>query len=153
MDYFMHNFLGSGWKFPIEFETSGLTVAMLTGEEDIQNSLDILFATECGERIMHPDYGCELSTFLFSPMNRGTLTYMHAVISDAILFNEPRIVVNEVIIEPSADEDGKLNIQIDYTISATNNRYNYVYPFYLKEATNLQVNKSIVQPAFNYYRL
>ena len=131
------SFIGRGWAFPIEFDAHTGAVKMLSGEEDIQNSLDVLFATQVGERIMLPDYGSELDSFLFSPMNKSTLTYMQAVISDAVLFYEPRIIADEVNIAPMAGMDGVLEITIVYRVSATNNRYNYVYPFYLKEATNL----------------
>ena len=111
---------------------------MLTGQEDIENSLHVLFNTEVGERIMHSNYGSALSSFIFMPINKSTITYMQGIISDEILFNEPRIKLNEVIIEPSVTESGRLDILIKYTINATNNRYNYVYPFYFKEATNLE---------------
>ena len=136
-----YDFLGRGWKFPIEFsknENSVGTVAMLTGEEDIRNSLEVLFATTTGERVMHSSYGSALESFLFMPMNRSTLTYMEAIISDEILFNEPRIILNEVIISAVDSDEGRLAITLDYTITATNNRYNYVFPFYIKEATNLK---------------
>ncbi|HZE86313.1 MAG TPA: GPW/gp25 family protein, partial [Puia sp.] len=95
------------------------------------------FATRIGERIMQPDYGSELDYFLFASMNKSTITYMQAVISDAILFYEPRIVTEDILIEPSAIRIGVLEITIAYKVSATNNRYNYVYPFYFKEGTNL----------------
>jgi len=72
------------------------------------------------------------------PVNKSTITYMQAVISDEILFNEPRIILDDVEINPSALESGRLDIVISYTIRITNNRYNYVYPFYIKEATNLE---------------
>lgn len=131
-------FLGRGWAFPIEFDGSTGDVKMLYGEEDIRNSLDVLFATNVGERIMIPDYGSELEAFLFSPMNKSTITYMQAIISDAILFYEPRIVTEDIVIKPRPDREGWLEITIAYRIPATNNRYNYVYPFYMKEATNLE---------------
>jgi uncharacterized protein len=112
-------------------------VRMLEDEEDIQNSLKVLFETQVGERIMQPDYGSELDSFVFAPMNKSTITYMQALISDAILFFEPRIVTEEISIKPAADNDGVLRICIRYRVSATNNRYNYVYPFFIKEGTNL----------------
>jgi phage baseplate assembly protein W len=87
---------------------------------------------------MHPDYGSDLDRFVFEGVNRSILTYMETMVSDAILFNEPRILLNEVKIEPQPDNPSYLVINVDYTISATNNRYNFVYPFYIKEATNLQ---------------
>jgi len=136
MEEISKDFMGTGWKFPIEFNKE--TVEMLSYEDDIKNSLDVLFATNVGERIMHPNYGTALSSFLFMPVNKSTITYMQAVISDEILFNEPRIILDNVEINPSALESGRLDIVISYTIRITNNRYNYVYPFYIKEATNLE---------------
>jgi len=137
MDNSSKQFLGVGWKFPIEFKTSTHSVAMLSGEEVIKNSLDILFATNTGERIMLPDYGSELDHFLFENLSKGVITYMQARISDAILFCEPRIIVNEIDIEPDPDDPAFIEIRIDYTVPVTNSRYNYVYPYYLKEGTNL----------------
>jgi hypothetical protein len=132
------NFMGTGWKFPIEFKKTLGTVVMLSGEDDIRNSLEVLFATRVGERIMHASYGSALDSFLFMPINRSTITYMKAIISDEILFNEPRIILNDIEINRSPTEDGKLDIIFDYSISQTNNRYNFVYPFYISEATNLK---------------
>ncbi len=86
---------------------------------------------------MHASYGSALSTFLFMTVNRGTLTYMQAVLYDEILFNEPRIIINNIEIIVNENDPARLDINIDYKVTATNNRYNYVYPFYLKEATNL----------------
>jgi phage baseplate assembly protein W len=135
-----NDFIGRGWKFPVEFrlQATGGEVMMLTGDEDIRNSLDVLFSTRVGERIMHTSYGTALTDFLFMSINKSTLTYIEAVISDEILFNEPRIMLLEVVVQPSPNEHGRLDIHLQYLVSATNNRYNYVYPFYLDEATNLK---------------
>src|SRR4051794_3209819 len=122
------SFMGTGWQFPIEFKKNLGTAVMLSGEEDIKNSLEVLFATKVGERIMHSSFGSALETFLFMPINRSTITYMKAIMNDEILFNEPRIILNDIDIQPSADEVGKLNIVFNYTVSETNNRYNFVYP-------------------------
>ncbi|HLZ87106.1 MAG TPA: GPW/gp25 family protein [Puia sp.] len=130
-------FMGRGWAFPVEFHNEG-SVRMLSGEEDIQNSLEVLFSTQVGERIMQPDYGSELGSFVFTPLNKSTITYMKAIISDAILFYEPRIILEDILIEPSKDRPGVLEINLSYRVSATNNRYNYVYPFYHQEGTNLE---------------
>ncbi len=137
MDLSSGQFLGVGWKFPVEFDSQSKNVTMLSGEKLIENSLDVLFKTRMSERIMQPDYGSELDQFVFENLSKSIMTYMQAVISDAILFGEPRIIVNEIDIEPHASDGSLIDIKIDYTIMSTNNRYNYVYPFYLKEGTNL----------------
>jgi phage baseplate assembly protein W len=141
MEILSRDFLGRGWKFPIEFKKDNRAtgqVSMLEGEEDIRNSFEVLFATRAGERVMHSNYGSALENFLFMPVNRSTITYMQQIISDEILFNEPRIILNDVEIEQSVNEAGRLDIRIDYTVNSTNNRYNYVFPFYMREATNLK---------------
>jgi uncharacterized protein len=137
MDNSSQQFLGVGWKFPIEFKTGTHSVTMLSGEDLIKNSLDTLFATNIGERVMQPDYGSELNHFLFENLTKSVITYMEARISDAILYGEPRIVVNSIEIEPDPDDPAFIEISIDYTVPVTNNRYNYVYPFYMNEGTNL----------------
>lgn len=130
-------FIGSGWSFPIEFDKEKKAVKMLFGKEEIKSSLDVLFATKTGERVMRPDYGSELDHFLFMPMDTGIKTYMANVIKNAILFHEPRIKTDSVEIEESQTEQGVLEIKISYTILVTNSRYNYVFPFYQNEGTNL----------------
>ena len=137
MDNSSQQFLGVGWKFPIEFKTTTRAVTMLSGENLIKNSLDVLFATKIGERVMQPDYGSELDHFLFENLNKSMITYMQARISDAILFGEPRIIVNDIEIEPNPDDPAYIEIRISYTVPITNSRYNYVYPYYLNEGTNL----------------
>ena len=42
-------FLGRGWSFPPRFTPGGAAVAMVSDEEDIQQSLGLLFATRRGE--------------------------------------------------------------------------------------------------------
>jgi hypothetical protein len=58
------------------------------------------------------------------------------IVNDAVTLNEPRIIADKVEIAYEFEE-GKVNINIEYRIITTNTRYNYVYPFYLTEATNL----------------
>jgi phage baseplate assembly protein W len=137
MDGSSNGFIGTGWKFPVTFKLGNAAVDLISGEENITNSLTVLFSTVMGERIMHPDYGSELESFIFMPMSTSTITYMQVVITKAVLFNEPRIVLNNVEVKTRKEDPACLEINIDYTISETNNRYNFVYPFYLKEATNL----------------
>ncbi len=127
-------FLGKGWSFPPTFFSSGAEVEVVFGEEDIRQSLYILFGTSLNERVMFSSYGCELSRYLFEEVDQTLVNGLTGIIEDAILNNEPRISTNSVDVTKSSTEDGLLLISIDYTIRATNNRYNMVYPFYINEA-------------------
>jgi|SRR5690606_2036242 len=126
-------FIGTGWGFPPTFHKSDRSVSMTSGREDIENSLHILLTTHVGERVMQPRYGCNMDKLVFEPLDTTLHAYMKDLIETAILYFEPRIILNSVKLQPVVME-GKIEILIDYTIAGTNTRYNFVYPFYEKEA-------------------
>ncbi len=127
------DFLGTGWQFPPEFGVGGATVALVSGEEDIQQSLQILLTTRLAERVMQPDFGCDLTDLVFEDVDQAFITRLRSYINDAILYHEPRITLNRVSVDDRSAQDGMVLIAIDYTIRSTNSRFNMVFPFY-KEA-------------------
>lgn len=127
-------FLGTGWGFPPSFPNAGRELYSVCGREDIEQSLAILLATQRDERLMQEDFGCNLQEFVFAEISQGLSGRIRDLIQQAILRHEPRIVVNGVDVSDSEAEAGMLLIEIDYTIRATNSRFNMVYPFYLNEA-------------------
>jgi phage baseplate assembly protein W len=129
------SFLGTGWSFPPSFTQGGGEMEMVSGAEDIHQSLQVLFATQLGERVMQDEFGCDLNGFLFEEIDQSLINSLTGIISDAILYHEPRITMDRLEITGSVSEPGLLLISIDYTIRSTNSRYNMVYPFYLNEAT------------------
>jgi len=132
------SFLGTGWSFPPNFVKGLNGVEMISPEEAIRSSLEILLSTRIRERIMQPTYGCDLSKLLFEPIDTTLKAYIKDLIKDAILYHEPRIILNDVTLDTKKDEEGIVVITLDYTVTSTNTRYNYVYPFYLSEGTNIQ---------------
>lgn len=129
-------FLGRGWGFPVTFRRGSNSIDMLEGEKDIQSSLEILLATSLGERVMQPGYGCNLDKLIFEPLDTTFSTFITDQIRTAILFNEPRVVLDNIdyIVDTNG---GRIDISVDYTIVATNSRANLVYPFYFNEATDI----------------
>ncbi len=132
------NFLGRGWSFPPEFNRASKGVEMLEQEKDIESSLNILLSTRLGERIMQPDYGCNLDEMVFEAMNLTMRTYLKDLIEHAILYHEPRIELEKLEIDTEREVEGVLLILIDYRVRTTNSRFNFVYPYYKNEGTNLQ---------------
>lgn len=130
-------FLGTGWAFPPEFIKGQKVTKMISEEEDIKSSLEILLSTRLGERIMLPSYGCNLDELLFENLDRTLITYIVDLIKTAILYHEPRIDVKKIGISETEPLEGKLIIEIDYVVRATNSRTNMVFPFYKEEGTNI----------------
>lgn len=125
------NFLGSGWRFPITIDERG-GVAFSAYAEKIRESILIILGTAKGERVMRPDFGCDIHDFAFSVINTSTLTLIKSAMKEALLLWEPRIEVLDVETSAEKMNDGILSIGIDYKIRATNTEFNLVYPFYLK---------------------
>ncbi len=129
------DFLGTGWAFPPRFDVGGAGVAMVSGHDDIAQSLAILLATRRGERVLREDFGCELGDFLFGEISQHMVGQVRDLVSDAILHHEPRIRLDELRVSAERAGEGVLLVDIDYTVRATNSRFNFVYPFYLREAS------------------
>ncbi|MGP1421265.1 MAG: GPW/gp25 family protein [Tannerella sp.] len=125
-------FLGRGWGFPPHFSKTQKGAKMVSDEEDIAESLRIIFSTNIGERFTHPDFGTDFSYFQFRSIDLSSLTLMKEWIEDAILSFEPRVELISVEIDTDYT-DGKLLINVLYEIRATNSRYSLVFPFYINE--------------------
>jgi len=130
------DFLGKGWSFPVRFDRLFSKVDLSIGNKDIHESLNILLGTIPGERFLHPDFGCDLRDLSFEKLDPSLETIIEDKIRAAILIYEPRIRVDQIYFESDVNE-GIIFIHILYIINTTNVRTNMVYPFYIKEGTDL----------------
>jgi phage baseplate assembly protein W len=130
-------FLGRGWGFPVSFAKGANTVELLEAESDINSDLMVLLLTTLGERVMRPDYGCNLDALVFEPLSTTFATFITEQVRTAILLNEPRINLDDVEFDPEYLE-GRITITVHYTIIATNTRANLVFPYYINEGTDIQ---------------
>ena len=105
-------------------------------EQDIRESLHVLFSTAPGERVCRYDYGCPLRRYAFEPLTTQLLVRLRNEISRAVTLYEPRIALEDVSFEEQP-ERGVLLVRLTYTVVRTNNRHNMVYPFYLNEGTSI----------------
>jgi len=129
-------FLGKGWKFPIEVDPATGRIKQAQYEDDIAEAIRIIIWTARGERVMRPDFGCGIERYLFEGADDTTLRLIETEILDAIRMWEPRVENVEVSIERDARVPEKLLIHVQYGVRNTNNLYNQVYPFYLYEGSN-----------------
>ncbi len=128
------SFLGTGWSFPPSFGNRGGHVEMVSGVDDVHQSMRIITSTLSGERVMRPDFGCDLSEFAFAELTAGTMDRIRAIISKAIGYQERRVELAGVDIEPDDDDPAALHVSVDYIVIESNSRYNMVFPYYLNEA-------------------
>lgn len=130
-------FLGRGWGFPVTFSKTAKQVVMTEAEENIRSSIEIILQTTLGERVMQPEFGANLTNYVFDSMDSNFRTFVTEQIRVAIIKNEPRAQLAKVEYNEQPLE-GRIDIIVYYTVLSTNSRYNIVYPFYLKEGTDIE---------------
>jgi phage baseplate assembly protein W len=129
------SFLGRGWSFPPRFD-SHQRVVMVEHEEDIEESLRILFRTRVGERVMQHAYGTRLHQMVFEEVSEQTITELTSMIKKAVMFFEPRVELERLDAQRSTEDLGRLDLLLSYRVRTTNTRHNMVYPLYLDQASH-----------------
>ena len=136
-------FLGRGWSFPPTFDRNLPGVEMLEQEADIASSLEVLLTTARGERVMLPQYGCNLDELVFESLDTRMKTLMADKVESAILYHEPRIELESVRLDDSRELEGVVLIEVIYRVKATNSRFNFVFPYYKLEGTDINLTTTV----------
>ena len=126
-----HEALGSGFQFPFRINQRG-GLAVTAYEEKVKESIKTILSTARGERVMRPDFGCDIHAFVFATLDATNLTLIKSAVRDALVRWEPRIEVRDVDILMDAIGQDQLRISVTYTVRITNSVANLVYPFYLR---------------------
>jgi uncharacterized protein len=122
------DFIGSGWGFPAAITRAG-SVRLVSGGDELDGAIRMILSTMPGERVMRPEFGCEIWSHMFAPLNASTLGLMEHAVRDALERWEPRILLDRVTAVPDP-ETGVVHIEIDYRVRSTNDSRNLVFPFY-----------------------
>jgi len=133
----IQSFLGTGWSFPPSFDKLDASVQMVSDVVDIEESIRIILSTIPGERLMQPDFGCDIKKLVFEIADTWLVSELNHIIYHALLQYEPRINFIGLTVADRSQQAGVLYVQLTYTIIATNTRHNMVYPFYYQEGTNI----------------
>lgn len=134
-------FLGSGWAFPVSFSVDNHQLSLSANETNINESINVILNTRKGERTLEANFGSGLQQYMFRKIDSTLKGEIIETIRFALLRYEPRILVQDVKVASTDVLNRKIEILISYIYSKTNTRHNYVFPFYLKEGTNLDRKK------------
>ena len=127
-------FLGTGWKFPLQVDSRG-RIAAASEEQRVEESIYLILGTAPGERAMLPEFGCGIHELNFVPNNPAMTAMVVDRVRRALVRFERRIDVMRVDAESPAGQPNLVLIRIDYRLRATNSMGNLVYPFYITEGS------------------
>lgn len=110
--------IGKSLGFPPRVGANGRMV-WSAGELNVRESIGIILRTRPGERVNLPDFGCGLDRFLFEPNTTSTLRLIQEEVKRALSRWEPRIKLDDVLVETDPGEPRAVNITIFYTLIAS----------------------------------
>ncbi len=123
------DFIGRGWAFPLRTDATG-GIALVAREREIEEAIRLILGTAPGERPMRPEFGCRIHDEVFAPVSAGSAGRIAQYVREALERWEPRVEVNDVAVTVDAADASVFYIEISYTVMATNDRRNLVFPFY-----------------------
>jgi phage baseplate assembly protein W len=130
------------WRFlhpdlDVGEERAGLRVAptgaieMVEEHAAVRQAVMMLLTTLPGERVMRPDYGCELHRLAFSPNDDTTAGLAIHYVRRALERWEPRIQLLQVDAGRSPEDAWRLDVSLEYRVRATQRSERLLYPLAL----------------------
>ncbi|MGD1094988.1 MAG: GPW/gp25 family protein [Bryobacteraceae bacterium] len=108
---------GRGLAFPPHLDATGQW-ATSAGAQNVRESIQIQLLTRLGERLMFPNYGSSLATYLFAPNNPATRKAVETEISRVLKLWEPRIAVDSVSVDADPNDPQSAIASIQYRLVA-----------------------------------
>ena len=101
----------------LSFAKNKVTEDLLVKKEDAavkQAVLNILL-TNKGERLYDAQYGSNVRTYLFEPLDFGTAGSIRDEIVRTLKRYEPRVTIQECLVEPNFDSNG-FDVRLDFKV-------------------------------------
>ena len=111
-------FRGVGLAFPLAVTPQG-ALATASDNAKVEQSIWLILSTAKQERVMRPDYGCDLHQLVFSPNDETTAGLAIHYVRRALDLFEPRAEVVRVDAAANPDDPGRLDVTLDYRVRAT----------------------------------
>jgi phage baseplate assembly protein W len=91
-------------------------VEMVEEYVSVRQAIMLLLSTSTGERVMRPDYGCELHRLIFAPNDDTTAGLAIHYVRQALERWEPRVDILHLDADPNAEDPGRLDIFLEYRV-------------------------------------
>ena len=94
-------------------------VAMVDDLEAVSQAILLLLTTSPGERVMRPEYGCQLFRLVFSPNDETTAGLAMHYVRQALERWEPRVEIVHLNAERNREYPEYLTISLAYQVRVT----------------------------------
>jgi phage baseplate assembly protein W len=103
----------------LPFNGPGVFNKTYTTKDQIKSNLINLLLTEVGERVMNPNFGCDLRRFLFEGITENNMEEVAASLQNSISIFIPEITVTNIDVAPTSDTNtsNTLNLTVNYYLN------------------------------------
>ena len=126
----MDDIVGRRIVFPFRLDDRN-QIGMVADHQAIRQSINVIINTVPGERVMRPEFGCEIHSLIFWPANHQTAALAERYVKEALTRWEPRIDLHEIEVTPGTADRGELFIKVEYSLKGEHDPRSLVYPYYL----------------------
>ena len=101
----------------LSFAKNKVTDDLLVKKEDaaVKQAVLNLLLTNKGERVYDSDYGSNIRTYLFEPLDFGTAGTIKDEIVRTLKNYEPRVSIDECVVEPNIESNG-FDVRVDFQV-------------------------------------
>jgi phage baseplate assembly protein W len=103
----------------LPFNGPGVFNSTYTTKDQVKSNLVNLLLTDVGERVMNPNFGCDLRKFLFEGITDANSETLINSLTDSISVFIPQITVRNIILDPSPDSNS-VNLTVNYILNISN---------------------------------
>ena len=103
----------------LPFNGPGVFNSTYTTKDQVKSNLVNLLLTDVGERVMNPNFGCDLRKFLFEGITDDNSETLINSLTDSISVFVPQITVRDIILDPSPDSNS-VNLTVNYILNISN---------------------------------
>jgi phage baseplate assembly protein W len=104
----------------LPFNSPGVFYSTYTTKDQIKSNLVNLLLTSVGERVMNPNFGCELKRFVFEGINENNISDLKVSINNSISLYIPEITVSSIDVISNKDSN-LIDITVSYVLNISNN--------------------------------
>lgn len=122
-----------GWSFPVKANSTTGRIEGSSYRDAIRESIKLIIMTKKGERVMRPNFGCDINKYMFDILDVTTIRQIEFEVEDALKKWEPRIDNIEAKVVESRQNAGQLIINVSYTLL---NMKDVITQTYIYDTTN-----------------
>jgi phage baseplate assembly protein W len=91
-------------------------------KDQIKSNLVNLLLTNKGERIMNPEFGCDLSTALFEGITEDTTLLIQDLVRNSVEIFIPEVQITEILVEEASQyNNNSISVTVKYRLRISQN--------------------------------